>query len=205
MTGISRGRRSPASWRHRVAIALSAVACGLSACGRRPGTRTTPDPSAGRVVMMAAAIVLETAGPPPSDTAVSFTTGLTRTIVLRHGPPENVVFAEVDFPPKAFDADSGLPVQVELHPRPGVYGLEVMSTLPLRGGATITFKYPRYFSAPARARQAFGTDVLFERALAVGQVRPDGQLALLPSTRPASDNLRSALPAPGIYLVAAAR
>jgi hypothetical protein len=133
---------------------------------------------------------------------VSFTTGETRIIVLRHGPPENIVFAELRFPPAAF-GDSGLPVQVDVRPRPGVYGLEVATSLPVRGGATLTFKYPRYFLAPARARDVYGSDALYERALAIGQVLPGGQLALLPSARPASDNLQAALPAPGSYLVAA--
>ena len=59
---------------------------------------------------------------------------------------------------------------------------------------------------PARARAAYGSDGAYERALAVGELLPNGtQLALLPSTRPAADNLRSALPAPGTYLVAAAQ
>ncbi len=69
---------------------------------------------------------------------------------------------------------------------------------------SIVFKYPRYFSAPARARAVYGSDVLYERALAVGQLLPNGTLlSLLPSSRPAADNLRAPLPAPGTYLVAA--
>jgi hypothetical protein len=93
-----------------------------------------------------------------------------------------------------------------VRPRPGVYGLDLSTSLPLAGGATVTFKYARYFSAPARARAAYGSDGAYERALAVGELLPGGtQLALLPSTRPAADNLRSALPAPGTYLVAAAQ
>lgn len=193
MSAISRCRWSGASW-----------LCLVAACGGKAPARSAVQPSPGRVVPIASAFVLETAGPPPSDTAVSFTTGSPHIIVLRHGPPEDVVFAEVAFPAPVFGADSGLPVRVELHPRPGVYGLEVITSLPLRDGATITFKYPRYFSAPARARAAYGSDAVFERALAVGRLRPDGQLALLPSVRPASDNLRAALPGPGTYLVAAA-
>jgi hypothetical protein len=47
--------------------------------------------------------------------------------------------------------------------------------------------------------------VLYERALAVGQYRPGrAEVALLPSTHPVSDNLQSALPAAGTYVVAAA-
>ena len=192
MSGISRGRWGRASW-----LCLAAAAC-----GGRPGGRSDVSPSPTRTVALAAAIVLETAGPPASDTSVSFTTGQPRVIVLRHGPPENIVFAELRFPPSAF-ADSGVPVRVDVRPRPGVYGLEVATSLPLRTGATLTFKYPRYFLAPARARAVYGSDALYERALVIGQVLPEGQLSLLPSTRPASDNLQAALPAPGSYLVAA--
>ena len=99
MTGISRGRWGRASW-----LRLAAgVAVGLTAaCGGRARSESRVDPSAVRVVPLAAAIVLETAGPPPSDTSVTFTTGEPHVIVLRHGPPENVVFAEVSFPPGAF-------------------------------------------------------------------------------------------------------
>jgi hypothetical protein len=152
---------------------------------------------------LARAIGLETLGPPPSDTSVSFTVGEPHTIVLRHGPPENIVFARLNFTAAAF-ADSGQTVTVEVHPKPGVYGLDVATSLPLRGGeATVVFDYARYFSAPSRARQVHGSDVAFERALAVGRLLPDNQIELLPSTRPAPDNLAAGLPAPGSYLVAA--
>ena len=157
-----------------------------------------------RVVPLDAAFVLETAGPPPADTSVTFTSGTSRTIILRHGPPDNLVFAELDFPPRAF-ADSGRPVTVGIRPRPGVYGIDVTASLPLAAGASLTFKYARYFSAPARARAAYGSDVLYERALAIGQLQPGGQLGFLRSTRPAADNIRSALPGAGSYLVAAAK
>jgi len=147
--------------------------------------------------------VLETAGPPPADTSVTFVTGQPRVIILRHGPPTNIVFAELEFPPLAFGPDSGREVQVDVRPRPGVYGLDVASTLPIGPGVTLVFKYARYFSAPERARVVYGSDGAFERALAVGQVQPGGTLRLAPSTRPAADNLRAPLPAAGSYLVAA--
>jgi hypothetical protein len=157
-----------------------------------------------RIIPLATAIVLETSGPPPSDTTVEFITGEPRVIVLRHGPPENVEFAEVAFPPRAFLGDSGHIVKVEVRPRPGIYGLDVITSLPLAHEASVTFKYARYFSAPARARQVYGSDVQYERALWVGQLIPSGPLlALLPSTRPAADNLQGPMPAAGTYLVAA--
>jgi hypothetical protein len=174
-----------------------------AACGGRAATSGAEHPAPSpRVIPLARAIVLETAGAPPPDTSVTFTAGEPRTIILRHGPPDNVVFAEVQFPPKAF-GDSGRAVRVELRPRPGIYGVDLTSSLPVRGGATIVFKYARYFSAPARARQVYGSDVAFERALAVGELQPDGRLNLLPSTRPASDNLSAVVRASGGYLVAA--
>jgi hypothetical protein len=202
MTGISRRRWGAASWLRLGAAVLAA------SCGGRAGTKNGIDPSAPRVVPLASVIVLETAGPPPSDTTVTFTAGQPRVIVLRHGPPENVVFAELTFPPSAFRADSGRPVKVEVRPRPGVYGLDVITSVPLGKGASVVFKYARYFSAPARARAAYGSDVLYERALAVGQYRPGAsggaEVALLPSTHPVADNLQSPVPAAGTYVVAAA-
>ena len=199
MTGISRRPRGRASWWCAAAAVLAA------ACGGRARSKSAVDPTAARVVPLASAIVLETAGPPPSDTTVTFTAGELRVIVLRHGPPENVVFAELVFPPRAFRADSGRPVRVDVRPRPGVYGLELTTSVPLGEGASVTFKYSRYFSAPARARAEYGSDVLYERALSVGRLMPDGGLGLLPSVRPVADNLQATLPAAGTYVVAAAK
>ena len=155
-----------------------------------------------RVLPRARVFVLETSGPPPSDTSVTFTTGTERVIVLYHGG-ENIAFARLTFQPRAF-GDSGRTVQVDVRPRPGVYGLDLATTLPFSTGeAALTFVYGRYFSAPAAARRVYGSDVAFERALAVGRLLPDAQVELFPSTRPAADNLSAAIPAPGSYIVAA--
>lgn len=179
--------------------ALGAVlACG----GRQPSVPESPAaPVAPRVLPLARVFLLETSGPPPPDTSVTFTTGNPRVIVLYHGG-ESITFARLSFEPSAF-GDSGRSVQVDVRPRPGIYGLDVTTSLPLRGGAAaVTFEYSRYFSAPARARQVYGSDVAFERTLAVGRMLPESQVELLPSTRPAADHLRAALPAPGSFIVA---
>ena len=103
-----------AIFRHRVGAA-SCLCAALAACGGRASSGAKgAEPTPSRVIPLASAIVLETAGPPPSDTAVTFTAGEPRTIVLRHGPPENVVFAEVSFDAGTFHADSGRPVKVEI-------------------------------------------------------------------------------------------
>jgi hypothetical protein len=198
MPAIFRSPIGAATW--LFVVVLGAV----SGCGARqaPGTSATPTgATAPRILPLAQVIVLETLGPPPSDTSVSFTAGTLRTIVLRHGPPENIVFATLSFGATAF-ADSGQTVRVDVRSRPGVYGLDVTTSLPLREG-TVVFEYPRYFSAPARARQVYGSEVAFERALAVGRLLAEAQIELLASTHPAPDNLATTLPAAGSYLVAA--
>ena len=97
-------------------------------------------------------------------------------------------------------------MKVDIHPRPGVYGLDLTTSLPLQeNAATLVFEYSRFFSAPARARQVYGGDLAFERALAIGRLLPDAHIELLPPFRPAADNLGAKLPAPGSYLVAAPR
>jgi hypothetical protein len=132
---------------------------------------------------------------------VTFSTGSRRVIVLYHSG-ESITFARLSFEAGAF-GDSGRTVRVDVHPRPGIYGMNVTTSLPLRPReAAVTFEYTRYFSAPARARQVYGSDVAFERRLAVGRVLPDNQVELLPSTRPAADNLRATLPDTGSYIVA---
>lgn len=181
---------------------IAAVGAVLACGGRAPSVPERPaTPAAPRVLPLARLFVLETSGPPPSDTSVTFTTGIPRVIVLYHAG-ESISFARLSFEPAAF-GDSGRTVQVDVRPRPGIYGFDFTASLPLRNGAaSVTFEYPRYFLAPARARQVHGSDVAFERLLAVGRVLPDNQVELLPSTRPAADNLRAAVPAPGRYIVA---
>lgn len=195
MRGISR-------WPLEVSTAFLLAAfwgCGRSATS---SPETPAAPTASRHVPLSRVIVLETSGPPPPDTSVTFTTGTRRTIVMYHGS-ENITFARLTFEPGAF-ADSGGTVRVEVRPRPGIYGLDLTTSLPLREKqADVIFEYSRYFSAPARARQVFGSDMAFERALAVGRPLADAQVELLPSTRPAADHLRAELPAPGSYIVGA--
>jgi hypothetical protein len=196
MTGISRGLWGRASW-----LCLAVAACG----GRTSPDREAVGPSPFRIVPLQDAIALETAGPPPSDTTVTFRSGERRVIVLRHGPPENVTFARLEFAPNAFGADTGREVRVDIRPRPGVYGVDLKTSLPFQSGVSLAFTYARYFSAPARARVVYGNDVVFERALAIGQLRPNGMIALISSTRPALDVLSAQVPGPGGYLVAASQ
>jgi hypothetical protein len=204
---LSRGRPSAISQvtRHRATLLCAASLATILGCGARQplSTPTRPAPTAPRVLPLARVILLETSGPPPSDTSVTFTAGKPQSIVLRHGPPENIVFARLVFSADAFAA-SGQTVKVDVHPRPGVYGIDLTTSHPLREKATsLVFEYARFFSATARARQVYGSDVAFEQALAVGRLLPDAHIELLPPFRPAADNVGAELPSPGSYLLAA--
>jgi hypothetical protein len=133
---------------------------------------------------------------------VTFVAGTARVIVMQHGPPENIVFARITFPPAAF-GDSGQLVTVDLRPRPGVYGLDLSTSIPPRSGVTVMFEYARYFSAPARALQVYRNIVPFERALAVGRLLPDNNIELLPPADEETDKVAALVPGAGSYLVAA--
>jgi hypothetical protein len=187
---------------------VATATLGLAACGGRPSTpATTPDPRTPREILPASRLfVLEMSGIPPDDSMVTFAVNQPRVIILRHGAPDNTVFAELSFPDSVFWTRGGPDsVTVVLRPRPGVYALDLAMTVLPERGATIRFKYPVHFTASRDAVTRYGTAGRFERALSVGMLADGSNYALLNSSRPASDNLESALPGPGTYVVAAPR
>lgn len=196
------GLRRASGW----AALSAALACRSGGVAAEPGA---PTPSGGpRILPVDQLYVLEASGAPPGDTTLAFPAGTARTVILRHGAPDNTVFAEVTFPAAAFAQGSGTDsVHVSLRPRPGIYGLEVQCDRPLmmKEGARLAFKYPVHFSAPVGAQQRYGSSAVFERALTVAQLTSDGRYNLLPSARPAADNLEAPLSGPGTYIVAAPR
>ena len=154
-----------------------------------------------RLVQRDSVLVLEAWGTLAPDTSLMVPVDQRRVVILRHGAPDNTVFAEITFPPGTFDAPGADSVRVNLVAQPGVYGLDISADAPIGPGAELVFKYPLHFASPAGARERYGSDVAFERALFIGRLLDDGRVAVLPSTRPASDNLRAVLPAGGIYVV----
>ena len=183
------------------------LAAGL-ACGR---AASSPAPAPGpipvtRVLPLNQLFVLEMSGVPPEDTVISLLTGMPRRIVLRHGAPDNTVFVELVFTAESF-AGPGTPesVTVSVRPRPGVYGIDVTTTVPPGPGALVRFRYPVHFAAPVAALARYGGTVRLERALAIATRLESGEWGLLPSERPASDNLQAPLGASGSYLVVAPR
>ncbi len=152
---------------------------------------------------LAAVYQLESTGAPPPDTTVLTPAGVARTIVLRHAPPDNVVFASIAFDSSAFQTSAGRQVEVQVTPRPGAYGLTVRSSAPF-SAARLTFAYPVHFFAPRGAREQYGSDLQVERALAIAQL--DGlAVTFLASVRPSTDHISTIIPGPGTYLVAVPR
>jgi hypothetical protein len=181
------------------------LAC--AACGGRRGpspTESEAQPLASIPLPLSAVYLLEQSGTPPNDTVVTFTTGQRRIILLRAGPPDNSVLAEVQLSPDAF-ADTGSTVEIRLRPRPGIFGVDLETSRPFSKPARLTFKYALHFSAPADARRRYGSDAAFERALSIGQLKPGDTVTFLPSVRPASDNLEAMVAGPGSYVVGAPR
>jgi len=150
---------------------------------------------------------VEVWGAQAPDTLVTFAAASGRSIVLRHGPPDNTVFAEVDIPPGALaPRDGGGLVSLSIRPLPGIYGLSLESEAALTAPIRLTFKYPVHFAAPSDSRARYPTDVLFEQALAIALVEGDGsQFRTLRSTRPASDNLETTVSKLGRYQLVAPR
>jgi len=179
------------------------VACSRAAQGgEEPGAPAAPRTYAGDQVY-----TVEVWGAPASDTTVRFRAAAPRTIVLRHGPPDNTVFAEVEVPAGALVPVAGADsVALTVRPVPGVYGVALQSEDRLASPLRLTFKYPVHFAAPADSRSTYATDVLFERALVVALVTNDGaQYHTLRSSRPASDNLQASVADLGRYQVVAPR
>lgn len=196
------GLRRASAW-GALSVALACRSGGVAADPSAP-----PPPTGPRILPVDQLYVLEASGTPPADTTLAFPAGTARTVILRHGAPDNTAFAQVTFPAAAFAQGAGTDsVHVSLRPRPGIYGLEFECDRPLapKGGARLVFKYPVHFSAPVGAQQRYGSAVAFERALAVAQLTSDGRYNLLPSARPATDNLEAPLSGPGTYVVAAPR
>ena len=198
MTGISRWRWRPGKLDRARADGLRRRLGARTRRGSSPRRRASfrwPRPSCSRPP-----------GPPPADTAVTFVAGEPRVIVLRHGPPENVVFAEVSFAAecvprrqRASREGRGPPAAGRIRARPRHERAIQQRRRPSSSSTPDTSPRPAKARASLRQRRAV-------RARArdrPGAGHRTSSIALLPPTRPATDNLAAPMPAPGTYLVAA--
>ena len=150
--------------------------------------------------------MLEAAGAQPDDTVLSVVPGDHRVIVLRRSAPDFGLFARIEVGDSTLQAPANAALaRLTIRPRPGEYGLELEVQGGVEKGGSILFSYGTHFIAPAGARDRYGSDIYFERALAIGRVDENGQVTFLPTQRPGSDMLSAPLPGPGRYLVAAPR
>lgn len=202
--GIFGGAVSRASSAKR-GIILSCCILLLAACGGRRRAEPAPLPGESGTTLgtlpAAAVLELEVAGAQPSDTTVTAQAGVPRTVVVRHGFPDNAVFAEVRFDSLAFAGGSD--VTISVRPLPGLYGVTIETSRAFTS-AQLTFHYAVHFLAPAEARVTHGSNIAFERTLAIGRLEAE-QVAFMTSHRPGTDLLRATISQPGTYLVAAPR
>ncbi len=189
---------------HTALLVLIGAACGgSSAATAGPAVPARRQPL--RIVPRDSVFVLEAWGASPNDTSLTLAARRGRVVILRHGPPDNTVFAQLSIPPDLGSQSDRDSVRLSVTPRPGLYGVDIEASRPLPEGVTLTFKYPVHFSPPVAMGDRYRSRVAFERALVIGHVRDDRRIALLPSTQPASDNLEADIPGAGRYLVVAPR
>ncbi len=196
---LSRTRSNARGWA-TLALALAA------ACGGRRGVNTSsrPEETVERTLAQSDVWVLEAGGTPPDDTTLTLIAGQARVVVLRNGAPDLATFAVLIFPDSALKAEAGTPVELTLHVRPGVYGLDIDCKAETVG-ARIMFKYARHFEAPIEAYKKYGSNEAFERQLAIGRLNGDSTMLLLATRRPNQDNLSALIKGNGAYVVAGPR
>ena len=181
--------------------------CVLAACGGgRPAP--LPDPTVTPLsppLPVREVFILESWGTAPNDTVVTWAAADQRVIVLRRAPPDNNLFGRIVFPPGSVVPRRGDSATVRVSMTPGLFGVELATDDEVKEGAHIIFSYAIHFTAPAAARQVYGSEIRFERYLGVGRLDAESTLVFLESYRPGSDLLTAPLRGAGRYLVAAPR
>ena len=185
---------------------LLLAACGPPSGIKPGGVPANAPPPVHAPRPLAQVFTLEASGAAPEDTLVEVMRDARRVIVLRRSAPDFGLFANVEFGAAADSAArAGPAAKVGLKPTPGLYGLDLSIEGPVSDSATITFSYGAHFVAPAGARERYGSNLAFEKALAIGKLGADGVVTFLPTSRPGSDMVSAPLQGPGRYLVAAPR
>jgi hypothetical protein len=126
-------------------------------------------------------------------------------VVLRHGPPDNAIFAIIRFAPGALKPQTGTMAHVIVHPIPGRVGIELLSPDTFGAEARVTISYAIHFQAPSDAVAKFGSAGRFEQALAAARTLPDGRLQFLRTDRPAADMVSFDVNTSAVYLLATPR
>ncbi|MES2306842.1 MAG: hypothetical protein V4558_15165 [Gemmatimonadota bacterium] len=128
-----------------------------------------------------------------------------RTIVMRHGAPDNAIFAIIEVPADSTRKAPGDSVTLRLSPSAGRYGVELQSSDSLKPGIRLTFSYATHFQEPSEAIAKYATPALFEQAMAAAHQIGTDQLQFVVTERPAADMLRFTITGTGVWLLAARR
>ncbi len=147
--------------------------------------------------------MLDQSGPSATDTTVWFNPAKARTVMLRHAPPDNAVYAIVDVPASAVAPAAGDSASITIAPTPGRYALSISTNGSVTAPLVVTFSYATHFQAPSDALARYPSPTRFDQAMGVGVLEGAGMIRFLPTTRPAADMMQFTVSAPGTYVLAA--
>ncbi len=147
--------------------------------------------------------MLDQTGPSATDTIVWFNPAKPRTVMLRHAPPDNAVYAIVDVPAGAVAPAAGDSASISIAPTPGRYALSISTSGALTGSLVVTFSYATHFQAPSDALARYPSPTRFDQAMGAGVLEGADMIRFLPTTRPAADMMQFTVSAPGTYVLAA--
>lgn len=184
------------------ALLALVTGCGGAGGGAAPaggGVVPTTGPVAARVAPRGETGPVEVGGIAPNDTVVTVRRGVSRVVVLRHGPPDRAEFLELTLPATVFAQATRDTVHVTIGTVPGVYGATLSADAEWGPGTAIAFKYAIHFYPPADAMQRYHTLSEVERRLTVARRESNGDLTLYLSSRPSPDVVSAPIPGPGTY------
>jgi hypothetical protein len=154
-------------------------------------------------VALSAVWILERSGASPPDTVVTFRAGAGRTIVMRHGAPDNAIFAIIEVAADTARRASADSVVLRLSPSPGRYGVDLQSSDSTLKGIRLTFSYATHFQEPSEALSRYPTPAQFEFQTAAARLIGAEQLQFVVGDRPAADMIRFNVTGNGTWLLAA--
>lgn len=149
--------------------------------------------------------MLEQSGPSPTDTVVDFVASERRRIMIRHGAPDNAVYAIIDIPAGAVAPVRGDTASLTVAPTPGRFGLDLRSAGTIGAGIIVTFSYATHFRAPSDAAARYGSPTRFEQSMGAARLDTAGLVQFIATARPAADMVRFEAPAGGTFVLAAPR
>lgn len=205
--GEEEARNQPRRGSHLRKILPLAVMVVFAACSRNafvaPAVDRAETIRSGPPIPVDQAWILDQSGPTATDTTVRFDPAKPRTVMLRHGSPDNAIYAIVDVPAGAITPGPGDSASITIHPTPGRYEITISTVGALTAPLLVTFSYATHFQAPSDALARYPSPTRFDQAMGAGVLEDPGMIRFLPTTRPAADLMQFAVSAPGTFLLAA--